>query len=100
METWRRMHPDWDYRLWTEANLPRDFTNQHLIDEEQSYPAMSDYIRYELLFRFGGVYIDADSYCLRPIDDLHRLDAFAVCEDEATSPWICNGVLECEEGMN
>ena len=32
----------------------------------------SDIIRLEVLFRFGGVYVDTDVECLRPIDPLLR----------------------------
>ena len=50
-ETWLRNHPDWEHRLWTEADLPHD-------------------LRLELLHRHGGVYLDADFECLQPIDPL------------------------------
>ena len=71
-----KKHPEWDYRLWTTENLPNDFVNQNLIDGEKSWNGKSDYIRYELLSRYGGVYVDADSFCIKPLDELMTYNSF------------------------
>jgi mannosyltransferase OCH1-like enzyme len=68
-ETWRRHHPDWEMRLWTEDNLP-ELTRPEGYDRMRNPSERGDLIRYELLRSFGGVYIDMDTECLRPIDEL------------------------------
>jgi inositol phosphorylceramide mannosyltransferase catalytic subunit len=75
-QTWEALHPGWEHRLWTEATIPWPLTNQALYDDAESIVARgvwafrADLIRYELLSRFGGVYIDCDFECRRPIDGL------------------------------
>jgi inositol phosphorylceramide mannosyltransferase catalytic subunit len=75
MESWRRLHPAWTHCLWTEENLP-PLTNQDLFDNASEISPgaveqfQSDVLRYELLERYGGVYVDADFECLKPIDHL------------------------------
>ena len=69
LSTWKINHPDWEYHLWTEKNLPA-LVNQKAFDDSDSYPQKADILRYELLQQFGGVYIDADVFCVRPIDSL------------------------------
>jgi len=72
---WQRLHPDWKYTLWDESTLPA-LRNQDLYDRAAELcPGLegqlrSDIARYELLYRFGGVWVDLDFECLRPIDDL------------------------------
>ena len=74
---WKRLHPDWDYRLWGDGDLP-PLRNQDLYDRAHEIAPgfegqlCSDIVRYELLYQFGGVWIDTDFECLKPIDDLMR----------------------------
>lgn len=77
METWRTHHPEWSFRLWTDENRPRPLTNEILFNAAGRYVApnrigqmQSDILRYEILYRYGGVYVDVDTECLRPIDAL------------------------------
>ena len=69
-ESWRRHHPDWEMRLWTEDELPRDLTRPEVYERLRKPTERSDIIRLEVLFRFGGVYVDTDFECLRPIEPL------------------------------
>jgi mannosyltransferase OCH1-like enzyme len=56
-------------RLWTEENLP-DGMRPEAYEVLRHPTERSDLLRYELLHRFGGVYLDMDVECLRPIDEL------------------------------
>jgi mannosyltransferase OCH1-like enzyme len=76
-ESWRRHHPDWDMRLWTDDRLPGDLTRSEAYERLRRPSERSNIIRLELLFRFGGVYVDTDFECLRPLDPLiEGLDFF------------------------
>jgi hypothetical protein len=69
-ETWREHHPSWDVRLWTEDNLPPDLIRTEVYDRLRHPVERSDILRLELVYRYGGVYVDTDVECLRPIDPL------------------------------
>ena len=73
-ESWRRHHPDWEMRLWTEENLPTDLVRKEVYERLRNPAERSDIIRLEVLYRFGGVYVDTDVECLRPIDPLLEED--------------------------
>jgi mannosyltransferase OCH1-like enzyme len=47
-------------------------------------------MRWELLYRFGGVFMDADSICIEPIDELvtNNVTAFAGYENEQVRPGL------------
>ena len=68
-ETWERHHPGWEMKLWRDSDLP-PLRNREQFDRATSVVEKSDIARYELLFRFGGIYADTDFECLRPFDDL------------------------------
>jgi hypothetical protein len=76
-----RHHPDWEMRLWTDDDLPAlDIT---MADQQRARTRseLSNLMRYEVLDRFGGVYVDTDFECLRPLTPLLRgIDAFTALE--------------------
>jgi len=69
-ETWRRFHPEWEHRLWTEADVPADLELTEAANLLRQPAERADILRLELLHRHGGVYLDADFECLQPIDPL------------------------------
>lgn len=96
LATWKRVHPQWEHRMWGERDLDW-LTNQPLFDAANfvsSRPGQfrSDVARYEILHRFGGVYVDCDFEALRPIDDLIAgTTCFAAWETDGV--WINNAIL-------
>lgn len=64
-DTWKRHHPGWEYRLWTERELLEfGLENRESFDRSPNFGVKSDLARYEILHRFGGVYADTDFECL------------------------------------
>lgn len=88
--TWQRFHPHWKRVLWTERTLP-PLTLQRHFDQATSFAAKADIARLELLWRFGGVYVDTDFECLKPIDLLlgEAIQAFVVEE----RPGMCGTAI-------
>src|SRR3954470_1157481 len=80
-ETWAQNHPRWEMRLWRPSELPQ-LRNQELFDRATSFAQKSDIARYELLLRYGGIYVDTDFECLRSFGDLlDGVEAFIGTED-------------------
>ncbi|MFI7310940.1 glycosyltransferase family 32 protein [Streptomyces hygroscopicus] len=75
VESWRRHHPGWEYRLWTQVEC-RALLAEHyrwflpIYDRYPEGVMRAEAGRYFILDRFGGVYVDLDFECLRPVDAL------------------------------
>jgi inositol phosphorylceramide mannosyltransferase catalytic subunit len=69
-ESWLRHHPGWELRFWTEENLPEGARRPELYERLRAPAERSDVLRFELLWRHGGVYVDSDFECLRSIEPL------------------------------
>jgi inositol phosphorylceramide mannosyltransferase catalytic subunit len=69
LETWAAHHPGWEHLVWNDGNVPV-LQNQSLFDAASSYAMKADILRLEVLLKWGGVYVDADYECHRPIDGL------------------------------
>jgi mannosyltransferase OCH1-like enzyme len=72
-DTWRINHPDWEYILWTDKEVAEfGLKNQAQYDASVNWGQKADIARYEILNRYGGLYIDVDFECLRPFDIFHH----------------------------
>jgi mannosyltransferase OCH1-like enzyme len=103
LTTWRIFHPDWEFTLWTPEKLP-ELRHQVYFDDPrrwspQSHPGQyrANLARYELLYDLGGVWVDCDLQCLRPI---HTLLAGVTCFAawEKQNRWINNAFIGCTPG--
>jgi len=77
LDTWRvsfsSLNPGWDYTLWTDEQVQKlQMENRELYDSEQMWQCKADILRLEILWRYGGIYIDADMVSVksRAIDEL------------------------------
>lgn len=75
VERTRTMHPAFEHRLWTDANLPELPTKvRDQIDrwtEDRVYAFQADVLRVFLVWLHGGVYLDVD---MEPVAGFHGLD--------------------------
>ena len=68
-ESWADHHPGWELRLWTDSDLPR-LGDSRSLERCRNFGEASDVLRYEILSRYGGVYVDTDVECLRSLEPL------------------------------
>ena len=55
--------------LWTDDNISSVIMKNKKIYGCESNNGKSDIFRYEILSQYGGIYLDADVLCRRPLDD-------------------------------
>ena len=87
IDTWVKKNPDYEVRVWGNDSLTdRSWRNpKQLYDmlTKKDYAGASDVMRYEILYEHGGVYVDADTYCVKPLEDwLLDCESFASWEQE------------------
>ena len=80
IKSWKRHHPGWEHRLWTEDDLPEDPIRPEILERLRAPVERADILRLEILYRHGGVYLDTDLECLRSLDPvLADEDFVGVC---------------------
>ena len=86
MNSWKEKHPDFEYILWTETEIQNRNLTLSCIDKINMIPEINgkaDIIRWEILYAYGGYFVDADSICIEPFDDYFSgVPAFATFENE------------------
>ena len=92
LESWKEYAPDYEIKIWNMETYKPDgclFFEQAI--EHKNWAFASDYARADLLYRYGGIYMDLDVEMLRPIDDLLYNDAYMSFESLDR--------IECGSGM-
>jgi len=69
IDTWDKINPDIDHRFWTEENLPNDLKLKDKMNIVDDYATKSIILRWELLYKYGGIYFDTDTKALKKLDE-------------------------------
>ena len=92
MNTWKVKHPDFEYIFWNEEEIKKKeivFKCQDKIDDIEEINGKADIMRWEILYKYGGVFLDADSICIEAIDnELMNKKCFAGWEQEEVRPGL------------
>jgi Glycosyltransferase sugar-binding region containing DXD motif len=80
--TWVDCNPGWEYKFWTNENVKTyRFANpkfSRLFEQPLTLGERVDVLRYDLLYKYGGIYADCDCVCFKPFDVFaHSYDFFA-----------------------
>ncbi len=96
IETWKRILPDYELRLWNENNFNieiNEFLKQAY--EKKKWAFISDYVRLYVLYNYGGIYMDTDVEVLKRLDPFLIHSAFTGFE---SNNYIPTGIMGAEKG--
>lgn len=92
MESWKKHHPTWEYKLWTDKEVAT-YPMQHRLHFESvnKYAQKADILRYDILYREGGLYVDCDFEALAPLDALLERKTFVIGYERQGI--LCNALI-------
>ena len=71
--SWKKYHPDWEINLYDDYDLYNEMKGTEFEPYSESYNKIIykvDIFKMHLLSKYGGVYVDMDVECLKPLDPL------------------------------
>ena len=77
VESWTKMCPDYEIILWNEQNY--DFHKNKFMENAAKagkWSFVTDYARLDIIYEYGGIYLDTDVELIKPIDDFLKFKAF------------------------
>lgn len=93
-ESWQRLNPDYEYILWDEKKiLETGLHNEKQFLQAKNPAIKSDLARYELLYKFGGIYADTDFEALKPINVKFLTRSFIAGQIFHYAPQASNGLM-------
>ncbi len=99
--SWKKYLPDYEIKEWNEDNFDVNiipYTAEAY--EQKKYAFVSDYARFWILYKYGGIYFDTDVEVIRPIDDIIARGNFMGCETDATGGNTCSVAPGLGLGVN
>lgn len=97
VEIWKKFHPNWQIKIWHEEDFKKEnFSNYDLYSKAETYAERADIMRYEILNRYGGLYVDTDIECFANFDEFHHKYDFYV---NLEPPVITKGNIQIVNSM-
>lgn len=79
-ESFMKLHPDYSFMFWTLEdihNYALSTLSKYLqLDCKLHYVIISDLMRHEIMYRYGGIYVDTDTECLKSFDCFRKYESF------------------------
>ena len=86
IESWKKYLPDYEIKEWNEDNFDVNiipYTAEAY--KLKKYAFVSDYARFWILYKYGGLYFDTDVEVIKPMDDIIARGSFMGLEKEDLS---------------
>ena len=96
IESWRRYCPDYEIKLWNETNSDIDNEYCRAAMKQGKWAFVSDWVRFDVLHREGGIYLDTDLELIRSLDPLLDTGACVVARESKRS--IATAFIACRAG--
>lgn len=102
-QSWSKHHPTFEHWLWTDEDN-RALVTEHLPTFLETYDALPlniqrvDAVRYLILYLYGGIYVDLDFECYRPLDRL-LTNYDLVLSYSGNAPVITNSIMMSAPGL-
>jgi mannosyltransferase OCH1-like enzyme len=77
IESWRKFCPDYEIVEWNKTNY--DITKSQYMREAyeaEKWGFAADYARLDIIYEYGGIYLDVDVELVKPLDELLYNNAF------------------------
>lgn len=77
IDSWKKFCPDYEIKEWNENNY--DLTKNLYMKQaytKQKWGFVPDFARLDIIYNYGGIYLDTDVEIIRNIDDLLYNEAF------------------------
>ncbi len=80
--SWKKQLPDYTITEWNEQNTVIDCAFAEGAARHKKWAFLSDYIRLQILYAHGGIYMDTDMYVIKPFDALLSHNCFLGKQNE------------------
>jgi len=96
IESWQKYCPDFEIIRWDEGNYTLD-SNPYIKEAttEKKWAFVSDYFRLDVLYNYGGIYMDTDVELIKPINEFLNHSAFSGFESKNGIP---TGIIGAVKG--
>lgn len=77
IESWKKYCPDYEIIRWDETNY--DVHKNQFVEQayqNSKWAFLTDYVRLDVVYEMGGIYLDTDVELIKPLDSLLELQCY------------------------
>ena len=95
IESWKKYLPDYDIIEWNETNFSIEHSIAYVKEayEHKKWAFVSDYVRLDALYNYGGIYFDTDVEVFKSFNELLENESFFGFESK---DYVASAVMGCE----
>lgn len=79
--SWRRLCPDYELIIWNENNADIDNEYCRQAIKQKKWAFVADWVRFDVLHKHGGIYLDTDVELIQGLDALLVTDALQAARE-------------------
>ena len=101
IESWKKFFPDYEIKEWNESNFDINaikYTSEAY--KAKKFAFVSDYARFWILYKYGGLYFDTDVEVIKNMDDIIAKGPFMGCEKGASDTSVASVAPGLGLGVN
>lgn len=85
INSWKKYCPDYEIIEWNESNYDLE-KNEYVKKayEQKKYAFLADYVRLDVIYEHGGIYLDTDVELIKNLDNLLENDGYIGMEEIGT----------------
>lgn len=87
--------PEYEFMFWNEGNTPMDSEFVRSAYAEKKFAFVSDYVRFWVLNKYGGIYLDTDMFVLRSFSPLLESSVLFGWETSQKNTVSCGVIGSC-----
>jgi FkbM family methyltransferase len=91
-----RYHPTWEIKVWQDPLEESKFVLGRYFSKCNSGAQLADLVRLDVLYKYGGVYIDSDVELLRSFDPLVEQFSFLIASEDGLL--LTNAIIAAQKG--
>ncbi|MEM6318478.1 MAG: glycosyltransferase [Bacteroidota bacterium] len=76
IDGWKRLMPDYEIRLWNEANSPMHLPYLQAALKYKKWANLANFVRIYALYHHGGIYMDTDMEVLKSLEPFRQYGSF------------------------
>ena len=94
--SWKTILADYELIEWNESNsdLSHPFVREAYVKKKWAFVA--DFVRLDIIYKFGGIYLDTDMLVIKNLSELLKADCFFGAED---SEFISCGIIGAKKNF-
>jgi mannosyltransferase OCH1-like enzyme len=99
IDSWKRLLPDYELKLWDETNVPLDNDYARAAYAAGAWSRLSNHVRFHALYTEGGIYLDTDVEVRKDFAPLlHHKCFLGFQQVEERVDWVNSAVSGAQPG--